>query len=73
MRRRDLDLCVIESDGVLNMGFNIQCEKIEKSAKQLLRCTMCGDYFKGDELDGRGLCKRCAEYKSKLSEYYREG
>lgn len=52
---------------------NIQCEKIEKSAKRLLRCTMCGEYFKGDELDGRGLCKRCAEYKSKLSEYYSEG
>ena len=68
---RNLDLCVVESDGVLNM--NIQCEKIEKPSRGVSPCLMCGEYFKRDELDGRGLCKRCAEYKSKLSEYYTEG
>ena len=55
------------------MGFNIQCEKIEKPSRGVSTCLMCGEYFKRDELDGRGLCKRCAEYKSKLSEYYTEG
>lgn len=51
--------------------FNIKCEKIEKPKVTVKPCAMCGEYFKAEELNSKRLCKRCAEYRSRLADYHR--